>query len=735
MRAWSKSDEPQATDAVTRAAVRGVTREQLLQKALSTLSRDDRADRIGAWVESAQTDGDAGASATSFRGAVWDRDNANVLPEWQCLSPEAVLPSEVLTAGRTVEQEMEGGTTMIGPLVGLRRALWVPVEKRGHLHGVLLAGSKGRHGAMPKELLEATAAELALAIAYEEEHLLAQERQADLALVRRILNKLNAGKEDGVAPGKMDVRTKFSAGDEANQGNTEQVLRELVENCTASAENNHSKTSSGLAAEFAAIGLASKDRVTANGIPVIDLRWTSGEAVWISAIRSSPAAEIWRKALLDRRPTGDKPHAPWMRQKVARIIAIPLGAEEKLLGVLIAGLRHNGNSYGMLERLELRAALAITAVDYGKRDQETKRQVAWRISLLESTSEATALLDADGRVTAISAGAKIMLKGGEEQPIHLISENLKQPFAKLFQPADRDRISAWSERTLYGVGDRRGAPRSGPAESPEAVLNNGVKVRLRPAIPAGGSYAAVSLELHREFDLITADGHTKAELLSVLECVSEGVILFDAQENVRACNTRFLQLMGLRGAKAAEIATLDGLISRISEHVAEPASFERRWRDLARGIDGGIREELELVWPNSRVVQRAARPIVNSRGRRLGRIEIYRDLTAQRGSQMKLIHTEKLAALGQLITGIAHELSSPLTSILVYGQRLLQRSHTAENNREIRKISEEAERASTILRQLLLNAQDRKPELRRVALNQMVQQAMEVQQASLANEN
>ena len=106
--------------------------------------------------------------------------------------------------------------------------------------------------------------------------------------------------------------------------------------------------------------------------------------------------------------------------------------------------------------------------------------------------------------------------------------------------------------------------------------------------------------------------------------------------------------------------------------------------------------------------------------------------------QAKLLRTEKLAALGQLITGIAHELSSPLTSILGYSQYLLQKEQTAANTEEIqqvRHIFEEAERATGILRQLLSNAHESKPRLGAVGINELVLQGLELHRLSLLQEN
>ena len=84
-------------------------------------------------------------------------------------------------------------------------------------------------------------------------------------------------------------------------------------------------------------------------------------------------------------------------------------------------------------------------------------------------------------------------------------------------------------------------------------------------------------------------------------------------------------------------------------------------------------------------------------------------------------------------------MSSPLTSILGYAQRLLiaqsgPRQEALERVEEARQIYQEAERAVSILRQLLSNARETIPERRLVSLNQVVMRAAELQRFTLAAE-
>lgn len=304
--------------------------------------------------------------------------------------------------------------------------------------------------------------------------------------------------------------------------------------------------------------------------------------------------------------------------------------------------------------------------------------------------------------------------------------------ALLFCAREQPRVEEWA-RNAFLVDRER--PEDQPVSSPcDAELVTGARVRLHAPIAAGDDLVAVVLDPSAAHEAGQRHGRSEAELHHVLEWVEEGILLFAVNNAIRAMNTRFAQIVGLSAEEAAACTNLDTLVACLAERAAEPETFASRWRELARASEGGHREEVQMARPVPRVLERSVRPILDHMGRRVGRIEIYRDLSAHRVFQARLLQTEKLAALGQLITGVAHELSSPLTSILGYAQRLLVRKDLAGRTEEARQIYQEAERASTILRQLLLTARESQPERKRVSLNQVVLRAMELQRFGSAAE-
>ena len=141
-----------------------------------------------------------------------------------------------------------------------------------------------------------------------------------------------------------------------------------------------------------------------------------------------------------------------------------------------------------------------------------------------------------------------------------------------------------------------------------------------------------------------------------------------------------------------------------------------------------------MNWPVPQIIERCARAIVGEGGRRLGRVEVYRETSARRHFQSRMVQTEKLVSLGQRASSIVHELSNPLTTILGYAQRLLQREEGRPEpaSRELRGLLAEAERATGILRQMLQLSGDARSVREPMSLNELVDRTSGLMRASLS---
>src|SRR5260370_2734822 len=230
------------------------------------------------------------------------------------------------------------------------------------------------------------------------------------------------------------------------------------------------------------------------------------------------------------------------------------------------------------------------------------------------------------------------------------------------------------------------------------------------------------------------ESRREAVVATVLGAVECGILLFGSGGELWAVNDRLAGILGVESERLRELSTVEGFVGELAPQFAHGDSVAARWRQRFRNGEA-CWDELELIKPEKKLLERSARPVLDRYKQPLGWLEVYRDISSQRQMQSRLFHSERLAALGQMVSGVAHELNNALTSILGYARRVQKRTRGLEWEAEARHILAEAERAKRIARNLFLFARGSKSERAPVNLNEIVERTLEIRAYELRLEN
>jgi len=120
-------------------------------------------------------------------------------------------------------------------------------------------------------------------------------------------------------------------------------------------------------------------------------------------------------------------------------------------------------------------------------------------------------------------------------------------------------------------------------------------------------------------------------------------------------------------------------------------------------------------------------PISGEDGKVSSIVVVMTDVTDSAILRSKLVHAEKMAAVGQLVSGVAHEVNNPLTAILGFTDLLMENPELPESaRRDLRVILQEAQRTKQIVQNLLSFARQMPPRRQPVQLNSILKRTVQL---------
>ena len=195
---------------------------------------------------------------------------------------------------------------------------------------------------------------------------------------------------------------------------------------------------------------------------------------------------------------------------------------------------------------------------------------------------------------------------------------------------------------------------------------------LEKRVPAGGSDTISWLA--REFNtmadsvtgLVGEVRHQRERLETVINSIDDGIVVLDAERRVIAANDAFLERARhsreqVLGCQCREL-TPGGCTVEDCPTLACLRSGARQVRLCERRTPEG-----QIVWEEVH-----ASPILDSQGKLLHVVEVWRDISDRRAAEAHLAESHRLASLGTLASGFSHELNTPLATVLMCVEGILR---------------------------------------------------------------
>ncbi|MGB9074529.1 MAG: PAS domain S-box protein [Terriglobales bacterium] len=215
----------------------------------------------------------------------------------------------------------------------------------------------------------------------------------------------------------------------------------------------------------------------------------------------------------------------------------------------------------------------------------------------------------------------------------------------------------------------------------------------------------------------------------LLESFPDLILVLDLEERYTFINLRIHDLLGFGpeqflGKRIEEVQDTSPELVTLYRAVAagqkSPASAEYS----ARHCDG-----------NWRTMRGIASALFDAAGKPAGVVISVRDVTLEKKLEQQIILSERLAAMGQMIGGFAHELNNPLTSILGMAE-LLQEAETSESTaKQLGILHQQARRATEIVQNLMYFARPPAPGRSAVNLSELIERTLHLQAYPLRKSN
>ncbi|HEY9233263.1 MAG TPA: PAS domain S-box protein, partial [Blastocatellia bacterium] len=221
----------------------------------------------------------------------------------------------------------------------------------------------------------------------------------------------------------------------------------------------------------------------------------------------------------------------------------------------------------------------------------------------------------------------------------------------------------------------------------------------------------------------------RASLNATIEQMAEGLLIFDAHATLTRANRRARVMFGMPDSShhaATHYAPTDQFTDDRGLRVA-PENLP---------VQTALREQRVVearLWYTRLDGQRVflainASPLFNEQNQLIGAISLLRDITEQQREQERALQADKLRALGQLASGVAHNFNNALAAVLGYTQLCIPKVKGSEVEKHLRVVEQSAKDAARMVERIqnFARARSRTDNFLPLCISDIVQDALDI---------
>jgi PAS domain S-box-containing protein len=361
----------------------------------------------------------------------------------------------------------------------------------------------------------------------------------------------------------------------------------------------------------------------------------------------------------------------------------------------------------------------VTGVSGLARDISRQRETESRFAdLFETLHEGVYFATPAGEILDVNPAAVRML--GYESKEELV----RQPIGQLLVGANENDALLEELRRHGSVRDRELTLRCKDGSFIRA-LNSSVAIR-----DAAGKFVRFQGSLVDITERVQMERSLREErefVRRLVACFPDIIVVLDTHGRYTFVSPRVQEFLGYTPDEYLGASLQD------RPHPDDRESLLNFFRSLTSGELSFGAVEYRTAHKNGgwRIVRANASPLTNAEGQIIGVVASARDVTESKKLEQQLMQSEKLAAIGQMVSGVAHELNNPLTAILGVSDLLKERTADDASRRQIELIHKQARKAAELVQGLLMFSRPSRHQSQHVRVTGLIARAVELQKTAL----